>query len=1591
MAADGALIPLSIRAVREATRGGSPVGAQLGIDAANLAIGGQPQAQGFNANRIVVTRLARTNRIINNAFDDGSGEAPTASIMTRIGELDGLWSLGGVSPRESYEVLRDVVLPPGRPGEVALYPLGLGFATARHPRSLGDLLATRAVRAGAAAEFIEAASGRRGNPVAELSALVLRAQVELASGRPAAASPILEAIEARLAQDSLRASAELAAHAALPALEFAESEAAAGLVLDRAIKNLSGQSTTAEPTVTLMQALGGHHLDRGRLEAGRERYRAYFDFQEKALSQNQQNPEVLIYYRRGLMLRVAAAFARRGVVPDALEMLGRYADLAPTRYQESSPNGTIAALARGLGGLPTVERYRLLKDWTLPTAERKGVRSLVAYLSESNVPPAVFGATNVIPPGGIIATPGLLIEAAREAGKLDELADEVRALDPQAVDDARPLLALVEIARGKEGDAASIVEVLAVEHEKAIEAAGKAGTPAQQQQQMANLPNAPLITAVVASACPRDARLAPAGERLADALLRRPWNGLANGATAPTLMLVHLRRDLLRGQAARAAGRDAPLGRGPGLDSWVATDSATVNPLLKAVPMAWFEHAGHVGLQGPNPVVPAELAFAYPLAGTFEFSVDAQALQPEGEAAVGLGAQPFAARSVGTANGFNYLNNNNGQALLAIAFGANRAYRAEGSNRVTIKVEPGKVRAVVNGVVVAEDTDPDPTYPWLALIGRGRAAWGSFELAGRPEIPRQIPLSLADRLGAWQGTAYAENLAPRAPNPSFGPDQMNLDAFDWASRDGEVRGRRMDDSSSAIHLQSRLAYPRPLLDGESVSYSFLHEPGLIEIHPSLGRVAFLIEPGGVRLHWMTDGPGLDPSGLPADNAVEDLASRRGPSPLPLKPGAWNQARLSLAGGKVAIELNGQLVFERPIGSADDRTFGLFHYKDRTTSRVRDVVLRGDWPERFAAARSAGLLARAGRATDEADRKAGHALIGEGVLVQEVGPVLGRTRRLPLDARFEALAAWVLPGDDHPTFRLQGIFTPLDPPPVEGSTTTRDHARVELGGEPDSPAGDLVEVAKAQGKLDELAARVDSAKRGTLLDERGRLALLAMVRLAQGRDEQAIAAFEKLRGLAGSIKPADPDWMRWPELAACWTAVTHPKAEVRASALAALPIPAVGADQPGGASELFVRQVRQARAIGEARERGLVTGDDPNLVPWASVAPSSASERGRGFPRSSWTSGEGVWSNRSGRAGDVLLLGVPIRGDFEATAELSAGPGLDANLAYAGIAVRLRADRKGVSVLQDEQPSQDVNLSPPLEIPGDRVPWKLAVREGRMVVSIGGRAVFERSVPAEAVPWLAIEAPGMLGGSARNFALDGKPAVPDRVRLSTLPDLAGWSSAEYPSPSVDNLPAWRKRGDEIVGRSPSVDSRNAAANQFNQNQFGWNAWNGQQAAPSLAGSKIEGVLRLRRPMLEDGEVEYEFYHEPGRAMVHPALGRLAFVIQPEGVALHRLTDGPDERNGLDPGNMAIEPSRRRGPASPPLRPKAWNRLKLALAGDVASITLNDVLIYERPIEPTNSRAFGLFHFVDESEVRVREVTQRGDWPRAIPAALAAKRD
>src|SRR5690606_16413804 len=123
---------------------------------------------------------------------------------------------------------------------------------------------------------------------------------------------------------------------------------------------------------------------------------------------------------------------------------------------------------------------------------------------------------------------------------------------------------------------------------------------------------------------------------------------------------------------------------------------------------------------------------------------------------------------------------------------------------------------------------------------------------GDPIIPREVRLSEGSELRGWQAGFLGESQPPFANDiPDPAATAAGHDAFDWSLENGVLRaGRR--NPQPGVSAQSLLCYQRPLLDGESISYEYHYEPGQLEVHPALGRLAFLIEPGGVRIRWITD-------------------------------------------------------------------------------------------------------------------------------------------------------------------------------------------------------------------------------------------------------------------------------------------------------------------------------------------------------------------------------------------------------------------------------------------------------------------------------------------------------------------------------------------------------------------------------------------------------------------------------------------------------------------------------------------------------------------------------------------------------------------
>ena len=422
LAANHGRFELSLRAVREVLRGGPPV----------VVV---PLASGANRAALAATNARSHSR-----------PSPEASALARLAELEGLWRDGKVSPALVYETLRDVVLPPARPADLFLYAAPLAAvdrapAAVRsippRPRSAAALLAHWAVAAGRSDELRDRIAQRQTQPAAELNALVLLASSPRPRDnprrsqrrwRPSAGNfkrTPCSRCRARLSRRPARPRRRAAGHGPRCGRDHRARGAGAG------VRHRGGARRHDAPDARPVRVRPCEPTPKGESGSGKPLARpstplpARSSMTRSTVASGSTRPPPSSTVRAGL--DAEAPRLARPVRRCAGRCAGRPAG-----------GESLVALAHWVAARPGAERYDRLKAWSFPTPTRKTVRLLAGFVPVS-LPPEDFHQ--------VADTASLLIAAARETGKLDELGIELGELDRQGVENARALLILVEVAR----------------------------------------------------------------------------------------------------------------------------------------------------------------------------------------------------------------------------------------------------------------------------------------------------------------------------------------------------------------------------------------------------------------------------------------------------------------------------------------------------------------------------------------------------------------------------------------------------------------------------------------------------------------------------------------------------------------------------------------------------------------------------------------------------------------------------------------------------------------------------------------------------------------------------------------------------------------------------------------------------------------------------------------------------------------------------------------------------------------------------------------------------------------------------------------
>jgi hypothetical protein len=1243
--------------------------------------------------------------------------------------------------------------------------------------------------------------------------------------------------------------------------------------------------------------------------------------------------------------RTVTLLLRDGNIQQALKSLEAVSDgtTLNSLLGEEGISSAGAGLHRALSQLSSEEQFELLSKWSMPAEAPAKIRVLTV-LVPTLAPPMEFARAlgerprdssfpvpSIGEVRGVFSSAWSLIVAARESGRLKRLTTDLAKLVDQKVPNATLLLTMAQIA-DRRGDIFKANETISNRVNQL-----KNAMPANGAEP-ANIDPADVAIACAALQSPT---LRPLGEEILAVLLNRT-NGRPDSRVLPFLRQAHATAILTGSEVADKLGTQSPLDSR--LKYWVpvsGTRSGSNPQLLTRA--SWLVHDKHLlHLTGAGRDA---LMLRYPLEGDFEFQCETQIGGPvatDGQLIYGgLGFQVLGTEFQVTDRDSAVL----GQRPCPFV----RPHFLSSFNRLSIvskaawTMKPGSITTSVNLHPMWTDKSGFAASPWLGLgsFDESRPLFRNMKLTGQPVIPRSVRLIAGPISRGWDSLVFGDHSHTEAGRKS-----------EWQLADGVLVIAKKETTPATKDQHQVLFYQRPLLDGDTVSYEFFYKPGECDVSPTLGRVAFLLQPEGVRIHWLTDGQ-VDWTGLAADNSVTEPLNRRGPRPLPLQANEWNRATISRTKGAVTLSLNDVVVYQRQCDWSGDHCFGLDRHNSTAEAKVRNVVLTGDWPQTLPPEFLDNPLATVGEPMSVAQRHGLNRLFQDEFLRENVFELHRKALAMPAAERFEFLSQWILPGADHPGFRISGDFTP----------THLSQVALKLGAEVQEPGGqiispvlDWIDAAIELGRLAECRQRVDAVPgNDSEFQKRAKVALLLLVSLEQKGPVANEAMWEKLFGLIKNATHTEGD-NHWPELlvATRWDG-TSPDSAICAELIADLAIQQMLLWRQPDLSRWHTHLGSLHAKVLLHRERAVSTLPESltELHQWIPASAAKMSTVGSGHPNLSWSRSDNRVMKNAGHDIDYLYYQLPLSGNYQIECDLVLPKMNPVAIMTAGTYVGPLYSLDGIETGSYRAPAPHIMFQPKLTDVSKPMRYRAVIQDGIRTVYLNGRKILTSPIPEHFDPWIAIRCPGRHRSTVENFRILGQPTVLNEVQLSRADDLTSW--LEYYE----------------EGRWEHLDKGTEAG------------WIVGHSSPPWAGTFAESLLRYQRPLVEDGSIEYEFFYKPGVLEVCPALDQLAFLLQPSGVREHWIGDGTHGPIELRPDNVTDVLKNRRGPTELPLLANKWNKLLLTLRGATVGIQLNGKLVYERELEPHNQRTFGLFHYADATEARVRNVVLRGEWAKTLP--------
>ncbi|PHQ37305.1 DUF1583 domain-containing protein [Rhodopirellula bahusiensis] len=561
----------------------------------------------------------------------------------------------------------------------------------------------------------------------------------------------------------------------------------------------------------------------------------------------------------------------------------------------------------------------------------------------------------------------------------------------------------------------------------------------------------------------------------------------------------------------------------------------------------------------------------------------------------------------------------------------------------------------------------------------------------------------------------------------------------------------------------------------------------------------------------------------------------------------------------------------------------------------------------------------------------------------------RAEDLAPDEHFLFLRSWVLPGPSYPGLRITADY---------GIVDDQQRQRPEV----DSPALKLVHVAKQLDLLSSLSEAVLGYQAKSPSDRCDQLVLVILVAFEMGDAPLVEKHVDELLKLIRS----DESLLEHSRDGIVLLAQQATKTPTLTTAIRELVLFTTLAyrkeyDRPAWIRHLVAAQAKLNDPV-KADERSAREASQ-----WYTGSLERAFEHGNAFPHPLPVIERGSYRNPSNYGDDFVFFQSPVQGDYSVDAMATGFGYREAHLLVGGYYAGLVYNHTQSMLGNVRQELGRTSIGEPLTDTHRYgvLRTRVRVRDGVVTTSVNGREIHRQDVGDSVYPWLGVRTNYRVQGGVDNLRITGNPVIPKSIEMVESSDLLGWYDYyQDPGNRPNQLANWS--GNRVE------DSQGDSTTEITDPRLGY----------LPRGSHVEHLLRYIRPMVEDGVIEYEFWYDGEQWMAHPALGRTCYLIRETGVTEHRLTDGRYDRRGLRADNERGRGSKQDRLDS--LRLNDWNQMQLQRRGDEVILRLNGEVIHNSEVETDGvNPCFGLFHFADQSSLRVRNVRWIGDWPTELP--------